>query len=101
MLLQPDKSDFILSMIKEVGLHEARSHCTLMKKSEVNNKHKKKDVKLKTMLYIWYFKRKRFPNRRSMKHKDRLCAHGEIQQWVVKYWETYSPVVSWISMRSL
>ena len=38
MLLQPDKSDLIPSTIKEVESHEARSHWTLMKNSEVNNK---------------------------------------------------------------
>ena len=42
MLLQPDKSDFILAMIKEVESHEFRIHCTLMKNIEVNNKHKNK-----------------------------------------------------------
>ena len=36
MLLQPDKSDFLLSIIKEVGAHEARSHWTLIKKDELN-----------------------------------------------------------------
>ena len=40
MLLQPDKSYFVLAMIKEVESNEARSHWTLMKKSETNNKHK-------------------------------------------------------------
>ena len=33
MLLQPDKWDFILVMIKDIESHEARSHWTLMKKS--------------------------------------------------------------------
>ena len=33
-------------MIKEAESHEARSHWTLMKKSEVNNKYKNKDGKL-------------------------------------------------------
>ena len=32
MLLQPDKSDLILDIIKEVEVHESRSHWTLMKK---------------------------------------------------------------------
>ena len=50
MLLQPDKSDFILSMIKYVEANEARSNWTHMKKSEVNNKHKNKHGKLKTIL---------------------------------------------------
>ena len=32
------------------------------------------------------------------KHKARLCAHGGMQQWGVNYWETYAPVVNWISV---
>ena len=49
MLLQPDNSYSILAMIKDVEAHEAISHCAIMKKSEVNNKNKKKDGKLKTI----------------------------------------------------
>ena len=33
MLLQPDKSDFILAIIKEVEAHEAIIHWKLMKNS--------------------------------------------------------------------
>ena len=36
-----------------------------------------------------------------MKYKARLCAHGGIQRWGVNYWETYAPVVNWISVRTL
>ncbi len=37
-----------------------------------------------------------------MKHKARLCAHGGMQKkWGVNYWETYSPVVNWISVRTV
>ena len=72
-----------------------------MKNSEVNNKHKNKDGKLKNILSIWHFKRKRFQNGTLMKHKARLCAHGGMQQCGVNYWETHAPVVSWISVRSL
>ena len=53
MLLQPDKSDLILSKIKEVEAHKARSearrHWTLMKKSESKKNYKNKYVKLKTI----------------------------------------------------
>ena len=35
------------------------------------------------------------------KHKARLCCHGGQQQWGVNYWNTYSPVVSWSSIRIL
>ena len=36
-----------------------------------------------------------------MKHKARLNAHGGMQRWGVDYWETYAPVVNWISVRLL
>ena len=82
MFLQPDKSDFILSTIKEAGSHETKSHWTLMKNSEVNNKHKYKDGKLKNILSIWYFKHNRSPCGILTKHNARLCVHGRIQKWV-------------------
>ena len=72
-----------------------------MKKSEVNNKHKNKNGDIKTILSIWSFKRKRSPYGILMKHKYIICAHGVMQQWVVNYWETYDPVINWISVRSL
>ena len=74
---------------------------TFMKNSEVKNEHKNKGGKLKTHLFIWYFKLKRFPYGILMKHKSRLCAHGWMQKWVVNYWRTYTPVVNWMSVRSL
>ena len=80
MLLQPDKSDFILATIKEVKEHKPRSYWKLMKNSEVNNKHKNKYVNLKTILSMWYFKCKIFPYGGLMKYKSRLCAHGGIKQ---------------------
>ena len=36
-----------------------------------------------------------------MKHKARICAHGGQQIFGVNYWDTYSPVVNWISVRLL
>ena len=47
--MQPDKSDFILSMIDKSEAHEAKSHCTLMKKSKIKNKQKNKDGNIKTI----------------------------------------------------
>ena len=37
----------------------------------------------------------------AVKHKARLCAHGGMQQWGIDFWETYAPVVNWISVRLL
>eukprot|EP00957_Ditylum_brightwellii_P148690 11320339-Ditylum_brightwellii.AAC.1 len=36
-----------------------------------------------------------------MKHKACLCAHGGMQRWGVYFWETYSPVVNWTTVRTL
>ena len=80
MLLQPDKSGFIIAMIKEVEEHGSRGHWILMKNSEVNTKHKNKYGKLKNILSIWYFKRKRLPYGILMKYKSRLYSHGGIQK---------------------
>ena len=80
MLLQLEKSYFILDMIKEVEEHESISHWTIMKNSEVNNKHKNKDGKLKTILYILSLNRKRLTYGILIKHKSRLCAHRGMQR---------------------
>ena len=61
MLLQPYYSDLILAMIKEVEEHEARSHWTLMKNSQVNNKHENKDGNINIIVSIWYFNQKKIP----------------------------------------
>ena len=36
-----------------------------------------------------------------MKHNYRLCAHGEMKQRGVNYWEIYAPLVNGTSVRSL
>ena len=59
------------------------------------------DIKRQQIMMIWSFKRKRHPDGRLSKYKARLCCHGGQQQWGVQYWETYSPVVSWMAVRLL
>ena len=45
-------------------------------------------------------KRKRIPGTGVLqKHKARLGAHGGQQVYGVNYWETYVPVVQWMSIR--
>ena len=94
MLQQPDKNDFILAMMKEIQDHEKREHWHLFPRAKIPYGHK-------TILAIWSFKRKRFPDGTINKHKSRLCAHGGMQQWGVDYWETYAPVVNWLCVRAL
>jgi hypothetical protein len=47
---------------------------------------------------IWSFKRKQYPDGTLNKHKARLCAHGGMQAQGQNYWETYAPVVNWVSI---
>ena len=78
----------------EIEDHENRDHCHLFERSSIPKGQK-------SILAIWSFKRKRFPDGRIMKYKARICAHGGMQQWGVDFWETYAPVVNWLSVRTL
>lgn len=90
-MAQPDKDDFLKAMIKEANDHHDRKHWEIVKRTEHDNP--------KTILAIWSFKRKRNPDGSLNKHKARLCAHGGMQKWGINYWETFSPVVNWMSVR--
>jgi Reverse transcriptase (RNA-dependent DNA polymerase). len=93
-MIQEDAKDFIQDMLKEIGDHKSRGHWTMIQRGDM-------PINAKTILSIWSFKRKRHPDGRLNKHKARICAHGGMQKWGVDYWETYSPVVNWISVRAL
>ena len=95
MLKQPDAADFFkATMKKETADHENRDHWTVIPRSQ-------KPPGVKTILAIWDFKRKRYPDGRINKHKARICAHGGMQTHGVNYWDTYFPTVNWISIRFL
>ena len=57
--------------------------------------------RVKTIMSIWSFKRKRYPNGKLNKHKAHICAHGGQQTWGQNDWETYAQVVNWASVRFL
>lgn len=94
MLQEDDKSQFIEAMLKEIAVHEDRNHWDVISRSDLPSG-------AKTIMAIWSFKRKRLPDGQILKYKARLCAHGGMQQWGVNYWETYAPVVNWMSVRIL
>ena len=50
---------------------------------------------------VWAFKIKRYPDGRIKKFKARFCVRGFEQIEGVDFFETYSPVVSWITVRIL
>ena len=81
-------------MIKEIEHHEDNDLWEVINKNDMPSD-------AKTVLAIWSFKRKRYPDGRLMKHKARLCAHGGMEKWGIDYWETYAPIVNWITVTSL
>ena len=69
MLQQDDCAEFITAMVKEITDHEERGHWTVLPRSAIPRG-------MKTIMSVWSFKRKRFPDGRILKHKARLCTHG-------------------------
>lgn len=49
----------------------------------------------------WAFKRKRYPDGTIKKLKARLCVQGDQQIEDVDFFDTFSPVVAWSTIRSL
>jgi Reverse transcriptase (RNA-dependent DNA polymerase) len=50
---------------------------------------------------VWAFRKKRFPDGSVRKYKARFCCRGFEQIEGVDYFETYSPVVGWATVRLL
>ena len=88
-----DAQDFKDAMVKEVNDHTARNHWEIWEKSKVPEGQK-------VLSAVWAFKRKRRIDTRAVyKHKARINIHGGQQTYGVNYWETFSPVVNWFSIR--
>ncbi len=68
-LHQSDKIEFIKAMVHEVDNHKTRKHWTLIRCCDLPDG-------TKTIMAIWSFKQKRFPDGTLNKHKAHLCAHG-------------------------
>ncbi len=94
MLKQEDAKDFIAVMLKGTKEHESCWHWEVVKKFSM-------PTGTKPIQAIWSFKQKCFPDCSPNKHKARLCAHGDMQQWGINYWETFAPVVNWTSIQFL
>ena len=94
MVKEEDSKEFFQAMLDEIDVHEKRNHWTLIPRSKM-------PPGAKTIMAIWSFKCKRYPDGSLNKHKARLCAHGGQQTWGQDYWETYAPVVTWASVRLL
>jgi hypothetical protein len=73
--------------------HVRRKHWEIVPISEVPKGHKVLDA-------VWSFKRKRdIVTQKILKWEARLTIYGGQQQKGLNFWETYSPVVNWFSIR--
>ena len=80
-------------MAKEVADHSKRHHWQVVPRSEVP-----KDQKV--LPAVWAMRRKcHIDTHQVYKWKACLNVHGGKQEFGVNYWETYSPVVNWTSIR--
>ena len=92
---QPDWDEFQEAMGMEINAHQEGGHWEVIPKSQMPKGHK-------IMRGVWSMKRKRPVGTGEIyKWKARLCIDGSSQQHGVNYWETYSPVVTWETIRSL
>src|SRR6056300_496482 len=92
---QPDKDKFLEAMIKEISDHTNRGHWRITTKREMFEK----GYKHRPIMAVWSFKRKRDPFGNITKYKARLCCHGGQTIKGIHYDETFSPVVSWSTVR--
>jgi hypothetical protein len=93
-LAEPDAIDFLRAADHEVREHEARGHWLKVPRSTMPKHHT-------PIPAVWSMKRKIRPDGSLVKHKARLCAGGHRQVFELNYWDTYSPVVQWATVRLL
>ena len=55
----------------------------------------------KVISSVWALKRKRYPDGSIWKLKARYCARGFDQEKGIDYFETFAPVVMWLTLRLL
>ena len=90
---EPDKESFKLAIAKEIADHCKRKHWVVIPRNEVPHEQ---DV----LPAVWSMKRKRdLVTRLPTKHKARINIHGGKQEYGVNYYETFSPVVTWTTIR--
>jgi Reverse transcriptase (RNA-dependent DNA polymerase) len=90
---ESDAPQFRIAMKKEVDDHTAKKHWKIIRRDQVPEG-------VKVLPAVWAMKRKRrIATREVYKWKARLNIGGHMQQYGVHYWETYSPVVRWTTIR--
>ena len=91
MKQQPDKLQFITAIQKVISDQEKRKHWKVVHRSETKRAN--------MIMEIWSFRRKRYNIMEKVtKYKARICAHSVMQEKRMNYWETYAPVVQYMSV---
>jgi len=91
-MAEEDADEFIKAMEKEILDHTERGHWKILPASQVPKS-------AKPIHMVWSMKHKRDPTGAIIKWKARLCAHGGMQVYGDTFWDTYSPVVTWSTVR--
>jgi hypothetical protein len=92
-LKQPDASQFVDAIIKEINGHVDNKHWRLIKQDTVPE-----DIQIGPP--VWSLRCKRdLTTNEIFKHKARLNLHGVKQVYGMIYYETYAPVVTWFAIR--
>ena len=91
-LSQPDRDQFLDAMKKKLNDHISRGHWKVIPDKCVPS-HKW------SIPMVWAMKQNNNPVGGKITWKVRLCAGGHRSMEFVDYWDTYSPVVSWQTIR--
>ena len=89
----PDREGFINAMHGEISTLESFGVWKIVPRQKAI------DERRTIISSTWSFKRKRFPDGKVKKLKARLCVRGDQQTADLDYFETFSPVVQWTTIR--
>ena len=91
----PDREGFISAMKKELAQLASMDAFVAVPREKALNEGKP------VIDSVWAFKRKRYPDGSVKKLKARFCVRGDLQKEHIDYFDTYSPVVQWSTVRLL
>ena len=89
----PDREGFIKAM------HDEISQLEKFKAWDVVPRTKAISEQRRVLASTWVFKRKRYPDGSVKKLKARICVRRDQQVLDVDYFDTFSPVVQWSTIR--
>ena len=92
-LKAPDRSKFLEAMIEEITSHTTRGHWRLIRRCDAPD-----GTTILPAVWSMAWKRQAATGE-VYKHKARITVGGHKQEHGVNFWETYSPVVNWFTIR--